>query len=279
MLNITNTLALFSSDLADLEHQVSSLSVRSVLLGSAAVLVLVLIGALVRNRLPRLKLPIFASITVLTLVVTTILISSTIFLNTNSSSKGPVHWHADFEIWACGEPYAATVSHPIKGDRLRDPTGFLSNKIGTTTYHEHNDFRIHLEGVVVTPGDASLGKFFRVIGGEITNRSLLIPLDDNQTAYFENSEVCPEGTPQASQAGQVQVYAYRALDQESSSGKSQYRQEKVSDPANFIINDHPNVPPGDCIIIEFGPLAERTEHKCHQYKVQDDTLHKWEEVR
>lgn len=268
MPNTTHTLALFASELADLEQQVSSLSIRSAAIGSVAIVALIIIGALVRDRLPKLKLPIFASITTITLVVTTILIASTIFLNTNSSSKGPVHWHADFEIWACGQQL-----------ELRDPTGFLSNKIGTSTYHEHNDKRIHLEGVVVTPHDASLGKFFRVIGGEITDRSLLVPLNDDQTTYFENGRACPDGTPLAGQTGQVQVYAYRALDNKSTAGKSLYRQEKVSDPANFIIHDDSNVPPGDCIIIDFGPAADRTEHKCHQYRVQDDTLHNWEELR
>lgn len=271
-----HTLALFASELVDLDQQIAGLSMRSVIIGSATIAVLVVIGALVRDRLPRLKLPIFLAMSSITLVVTTILVASTIFLNTNSSSKGPVHWHADFEIWACGEPYAATVSGVVN-DKLRQPTGFLSNKIGTSTYHEHNDFRIHLEGVVVNPGDASLGKFFRVIGGELSDRSLLIPLDGNQTAYFENGKTCPDGTPLSGQTGYVQVYAYRARGQKSSTGKQLYRQEKVQDPANFIISDESNVPPGDCIIVEFGPSAERTDQKCHQYRVQDETLHHWEE--
>lgn len=281
MQNPIHTLSVFANELIDLEQQVSELSIRSSLIGFVVIIGLVVAGGLVRNRLPKLKLPIFAGITVLTAVVTTILIGSTIYLNTHSSSKGPVHWHADFEIWACGEPYAATPpdeSQTDTYDKLRDPTGFLSNKIGTSTYHEHNDLRIHLEGVVVTPHDASLGKFFRVISGEITNRSLLIPHNNNQTTYFENGQVCPDGTPLAGQTGYVQVYAYRSLDRKSASGRSQYRLEKVEDPANFIIRDHSSVPPGDCVIIEFGPIAERTQHKCQQYVVQDETLGNWEEV-
>ena len=70
----------------------------------------------------------------LTLTLSTgILIGSTIYLNTNSDSGGPVHWHADIEFWACGNEI-----------ELRDPTGF-SNKIGTGTLHEHDDHRIHLD--------------------------------------------------------------------------------------------------------------------------------------
>ncbi len=268
MPNTTNTLALFAEQLADLEQQVSQLSIRSAAIGSVAIIVLVLLGALIRDRLPRLKLPIFASIATITLVVTTILISSTIFLNTNSSSKGPVHWHADFEVWVCGQQL-----------ELRDPTGVLSNKIGTSTYHEHNDKRIHLEGVVVTPRDASLGKFFRVIGGELSDKALSVPLNENSQAYYEDNKSCPSGTPLAGQNGDVQVFAYRAQNGTSSAGKKLYRQEKVADPANFIIRDDAEVPPGDCIIVEFGPARERTDKKCAQYVVQDETLGNWEEVQ
>jgi hypothetical protein len=268
MVHTTNTLALLANELADLEQQVSQLSTRSALIGSGAIIALVIVGALIRDKLPRLKLPIFASIATITLVVTTILIASTIFLNTNSSSKGPVHWHADFEVWACGQQL-----------ELRDPTGMISNKIGTSTYHEHNDKRIHLEGVVVTPRDASLGKFFRVIGGELTDRALSVPLNDDQQAYYEDNKPCPVNTPQAGQNGDVQVFAYRAQNNTSPTGKKLYRQEKVADPANFLIRDDAEVPPGDCIIIEFGPTRERTDKKCYQYVVQDDTLGNWEEIQ
>ena len=53
-----------------------------------------------------------------------------------SVTNGPVHWHADFEFWACGE----------KLD-LKDPEGFF-NRVGSPVFHEHNDDRIHVEGVV-----------------------------------------------------------------------------------------------------------------------------------
>lgn len=100
-----------------------------------------------------LKYFLFLTIVMLTLGITAYLVWTTISLNIKSVTGGPVHWHADFEIWHCGE----------KIDLL-DPTG-LENKVGTPLFHEHNDGRIHVEGPVLDYKDISLGKFFEVVGG------------------------------------------------------------------------------------------------------------------
>lgn len=295
----------------DLEHQVSALSFNSVLIGSGLLIALLVISALVRDRVPKLKTPLFLSIIVNTLIVTALLIGSTIYLNTKSSSGGPVHWHADFEIWACGQEL-----------ELRDPTGFLSNKIGTSTYHEHDDRRIHLEGVVVEERDASLGKFFYVVDGGLTKNSLVLPLNnalqdergtasyfeddtdgeideaeraylidkyvdthddqtekDNTFASFINGQTCGDG-----QQAQVQVFTYSVLRDEDGNyiernigGKTKtiYTQTKLDDPVNFIINSESVVPPGDCIIVEFDEPKDFTDKKCFQFEVQDEQLEEY----
>lgn len=95
----------------------------------------------------------FGAIVTLVLSITAYLIWSTIATNASSVTGGPVHYHADFEIWNCGQ----------KVD-LIDPQGW-SNKIGTPILHEHNDGRIHVEGPVLNYKDITLGKFFEVVGG------------------------------------------------------------------------------------------------------------------
>lgn len=237
----------------DLERVISGLSIRSALVGTVIIVVLVVLGALVRNRAPKLKLPIFLLIAGTVLAVTFILAGSTVYLNQRSLAGGPVHWHADFEIWTCGKQL-----------ELRDPTGLLSNKVGTSTLHEHNDKRIHLEGVPVENHDASLGKFFDVIGGQITQSNLLVPLNDGQTAYFEDGQECQNGQP-----AKVQVFAY-SLTNEEANGKKLYRQNKIDDPAGYLYGRQSQVPPGDCIIIEFEPSRDRSDHKCLQYQVEDE---------
>lgn len=95
----------------------------------------------------------FSLIVIVVLAVTGYLVWSTISLNIKSVTKGPVHYHADFQIWNCGEQID-----------LVDPKGF-DNKVGIPLFHEHNDNRIHVEGPILDYKDITLGKFFEVVGG------------------------------------------------------------------------------------------------------------------
>src|SRR3989344_854626 len=117
-----------------LDAALSSYSLSAVLYASIALLILVLISLKTRNASPSVKKILFISIVAIVASVTIFLAGSTIYLNIVSFSRGPVHYHADFEIWNCGQEID-----------LKDPKG-ISNKIGTPALHEHNDKRIHLEG-------------------------------------------------------------------------------------------------------------------------------------
>ena len=202
---------------------------------------------------------------------------STVYLNVKSDSGGPAHWHADFETWVCDNQI-----------ELRDPTGFLSNKIGTSVLHEHDDQRIHLEGVVVDDKvDASLGKFFHVVGGALTAEALVAPLNSPDTGLYFEDEVDGDGenpanlqaiekfvvqdsegpyirledgqTCEDGREGDVQVFVI-SLNEDGET----YTQIKPENPRDYVITDDPNVPPGDCIIFEFGPTRERTDKICEQ---------------
>lgn len=272
---------LAASDTADLETTISSLSVRAITIGTILLIVLVMVAVAVIQKRAKLKLPLFIAIATVVAATTLTISGATIYLNVKSATGGPVHWHADVEFWACGNEL-----------ELRDPSGALSNKIGTPTLHEHNDKRIHLEGVPADlPHDASLGKFMNVIGGEVNRNSLVVPLNDQQ--YFANTHETEDGdgdgapnpqytTPYIAdgsdgkyakfisgeicngQYAEVQVFAYR-YDEAAKT----YRQSKLTDPANYEISHQSQVPPGDCIIFEFAPPKERTDKLCKQYGVRD----------
>jgi hypothetical protein len=266
---------------ADLEQDINRLSTRTVLIAAAALVVLVVAAIMLRKhkKLAAMsRVPLF-TLMVFTIVTTTLaLFSSTIYLNVRSDSGGPVHWHADIEFWACDTELA-----------LRNPSGFLSNKIGTSTYHEHNDKRIHLEGVVVDKEvDASLGKFLEVVGGHISHDGLVLPVTDE---IFED-EIDGDQVESTSrlavesfvatdakdkkilrvESGQtcvlnqatLQTFVYR-FDEKTRT----YAQTKLSDPAAYVIRDESVVPPGDCIIVEFNSERQTTDKLCQQYGVRD----------
>ena len=273
------TLSYFASD--DLETTVNSLSVNAVFVGSAVLIVCVILALLFIKKKPKLKLPLFLGILISVVGTTGIITGGTIYLNMNSYVGGPVHWHADTEIWACGNEL-----------ELRDPTGFLSNKIGTPTLHEHNDKRIHLEGVPITAQDASLGKYMNVIGGAITKDTLIVPLNDTDDLY-ENAHGEEDGDGSGAQAPEqiqpyikttadgkvaefitggycgseqaaVQTYVYKFNKEDKT-----YKQTKLEHPEDYAISHHGDVPPGDCVIFEFGPIKDRTDKLCKQYGVRD----------
>lgn len=268
----------------DLEQQIATISKNVILSASILLAVLVLLTVALRDRLPKARPFLFTSLAATLLVPTIFLAVSTIYLNTKSESGGPVHWHAEIEFWACGTEL-----------ELRDPTGFLSNKIGTSTYHEHDDKHIHLEGVVVKKSeDASLGKFMRVTGGSLSNLGIDVPLNESTATWVAQgdkldgdsqgsltpSEIEAEfttitaGGPVASlkngkqcngQAAQLQAFVY-TFDKESNT----YAQKKLTNPAGYVIRDESSLgPPSDCVIFEFDTPKDQTDKLCEQYGVRD----------
>lgn len=239
--------AIFAQDqvsYSNLEEKISSLSFTSIFISTFLLISFALISLYASPLRAFSKKLLFILIGFVAIGQTLILAGSTIYLNAVSHSKGPVHFHADFEVFHCG----------TKID-LENPTGF-SNKIGTSTLHEHNDFRIHLEGVVVKEDDQSLGKFFHVIGGNISKDSLSVPTT-NGMLTVKNGDLCPDGT-----SGTLNVFVYRTVNKT-------YVQQKINDPASYIYAPESQVPSGDCIIIEYGPEKNSTDKLCTSYQVAE----------
>lgn len=193
------------------------------------------------------KLPLFLGIVLVTLTNTFYLVGSTLYVNLKSASKGPIHWHTDFEVWDCG-----------KEIELVDPK-LPSNKVGSPLLHEHNDKEIHVEEAFFDKRNVSLGAFFIVVGGDLHSDSLKFPTNDG-IVERKNGDLCPDGQP-----GTLQAFLYK---QSFSSNKAgSFNQQKLPNPQDYIMTAEQKVPPGDCVIFEFGPLMEKTDHLCQSYQV------------
>jgi hypothetical protein len=217
----------------------------AILFGAAVILALLVVLTLRKKQHSQdFKQFLFSAILIFVAAPTLYITAATVYKNVVSASNGPVHWHADFEIWNCGQQV-----------NLKDPDGRLSNKIGTATLHEHNDNRIHVEGVAQLLHDASLGEFFHVVGGELTSTSVTIPTNAGPLP-LTNGSICGNGLE-----GKLQVFVYQT-DQEG-----YYMQKKLTDPQNYVISPYTNVPEGDCVIVEFGQEKDKTEHLCRSYDV------------
>lgn len=198
---------------------------QAVTYGSAAFAVLVTFILFFHKKMSdNAKKIFYLLVAVLIGTVTIYLIIVTLHLNITSVSKGPVHWHADFEIWACGEEI-----------KIAEPKG-LSNRQGVDLMHAHNDNRIHVEGVLLDKKAASLGAFFYAIGGSLSDDGMKIPRN-GELESFHNGDFCN------SQPAKLYVFVNGNL---------------IEDPANYVIAPYEKVPPGDRIKFVFTekPLEE-----------------------
>lgn len=218
---------------------VTYIIISSIILVLAAIVLVIGKEKLIKGN----EKKIFMSIVVVTILPTIFLVGETIYHNILSETKGPVHWHADYQVWACDE----------KLD-LIDPTG-LKNKIGSPLFHEHNDDRIHVEGTVSVLADIDFGSYFAVVGAELRQNGFSYPTNDGVVS-FNNGDLC------GGEEGEMKVYVNGVHE---------------PDAENYQIYPDPNVPPGDCIIVEFGTnLADTTERICDSWVVNDWTYQNYE---
>ena len=193
--------------------QMKAFGYGSLAFGIIAAIIIIFNKAMSENT----KKLVYFAIVFLVVSVTLYLVIVTLHLNFVSISKGPVHWHADFEIWACD-----------KKIELFEPKGF-SNKQGVDLMHAHDDNRMHVEGVLLDEKAASLGAFFYAIGGSISTDGLKVPTDEGIVEYHDG-DFC-NGQP-----GKLHVFVNGNL---------------IADPANHVIAPHEKVPPGDMIKVVF----------------------------
>ncbi|MBI2668231.1 hypothetical protein HYX14_00135 [Candidatus Woesearchaeota archaeon] len=219
-----------------------------VVIGASIIVALLVIISLtyVRRKTEREKWVLFLAMTVPIVFATVYSAGTTISLNVRSETAGPVHWHADFELWKCGQKI-----------NLRDPTG-LTNRIGSPVFHEHGDDRIHVEGVVLDTKDISLHHFFEFIGGALNGKKMVIPTNAG-FMVAENGELCDENP------GKVQLFVYSISHEEA----PVYTQKKFLNFDDYLLAPYSTVPPGDCVIIEFDVEKEKTDKLCATYRLAE----------
>lgn len=257
--------------ITDLSRNISDLSIAVVSAAVVLLMCLVVAAAITHQRWPKFKGPLFTLIVLITVITTLVLGTATVAHNINSPTAGPVRWGTDYQIWACGNQLD-----------LRNPRGLLGDRTGTPTLYEKNDGRIHYDGTPDSlPDDASLGKFMQVVGGEISDSSLVVPLNDDDgfigtpatpdqvesyiktnrdgiSASFVNDQFC------GGEKAEVQAFVYTY----SETSKT-YIQSKLIHPATYELSHTNTSPPGDCVIIEFAPPKDKTDHLCASYGVRD----------
>ncbi len=203
--------------------------VNSIAYSLIIVLVLVTLSVIFRNRLTEGRKKAFFILILIPVIFSTVyLAASRVYLNLASESGGPVHWHADFEIWVCGEKVL-----------LKEPA-FLESMVGTPVLHHHNEgadlngtYRIHVEGVVAKKSEVNLQHFFEAIGDYLHSDSIGIFLKDGTQKRWTNGDACPNtGKP-----GTLKVFV---------NGK------QIDNAPEYVISPYTQVPPGDFIKIVFG---------------------------
>jgi len=203
--------------LADIDLKFSDWSVKLVWIGGILItLVVLLCLKFEKQLLHHHKMMAFIAIALPAVLITVFIAGSTIFVNAISSTKGPIHWHSDFEVYKCDQ-----LLDPV------DPTGF-SNRIGTPKFHEHNEQRLHVEGTVIDPNEVDLGSFFDVIGGYLNGNGFGLPTN-NGLVRAQNGELC-NGQP-----GKTQVFLYEITNPDPTKNTGFiYRQRKLENPSSHI---------------------------------------------
>jgi len=220
LLSIYNVFSHENEEQFDLDHsklyplsQLTAVGYGSLIFGILIIIIL-LFHKVMNDAVKRI---VYFLIIIITSLVTIYLVLTTLHLNIISETKGPVHWHADFEILVCD-----------KEIKLPEPKG-LSNKQGVDLMHAHDDNRIHVEGVLLYKKQASLGAFFHVIGGSISSDGIKIPTDEGLVSVHEGDK-CNE------QPAKLYVFVNGYL---------------IDNPSAYVIAPYEKVPPGDRIKIMF----------------------------
>ncbi|MEK6867760.1 MAG: hypothetical protein AABX98_02965, partial [Nanoarchaeota archaeon] len=193
---------------------------------SVVFFLLVAYAVLKKKQSKQEKYILFWSMVLILSIATLYLAAYTLTVTLLSVTNGPVHWHADFEVWICGEKQF-----------IPESTG-LSGKIGSSLLHHHNDYRIHIEGAVMDYEDIMLAQFFQDIGGSLGQNYIGISQEDGSVAYWQNGDYCPDG-----KEGMLRLYVQRGFSEEW---------QEVAEIPSYIIGPYADVPPGDRLKLVFG---------------------------
>lgn len=227
-------------------ESLKSTSIKYIVIASFISIFLVIVSLYTKDKSEKTKWILFLGIAIPIAASTAYLAYSTVHLNLVSETQGPVHWHADYEVWVCGEKF-----------ELVKPKG-LSNRVGSPLFHDHGDSRIHVEGVVLDTKNVDLHSFFEAVGGRLDTDKLELTTESG-VVKVENGDLCD------GEEARLQAFVYKVINPDESKNWI-FEQEEMGNFPEHVLSPHSNVPPGDCITIEFSPEKEKTGHICETYK-------------
>lgn len=264
---------------ANTRQYVSSKSLQIIGFAACLVLILLVISSLINKKTEYYKKLIFGLTALIVALSTGALATLNLYLYSKSEVKGIVNWQAGIEFWVCDTEI-----------ELKTPNKLFDKHIGNSSIYENDDKKIHITGIVQNKStDATLGAFMRAIGGSISSTALSLPVDSriienkndgdttdlggasnvmkyisentagNKTINVKNGMACGNNTK-----SELQVFVYNA-------GKDLYSQEKLTNPSEHVIKPSKDIPPGECLIVEFGRPKERTDKLCKEYGERDAT--------
>lgn len=207
----------------------------------ASVLLIFLSGAAVmlRDQLTGSgKKLLFLAMALVVVIPTVFMFGGTVYMNLTSFTGGEIHWHADFDIY-------------IDGDLrdIKDAEG-LANRVGTAQFHEHDDGRVHAEGIFQEREDVTLAAFFEAIGGHLTTDRIMFESDQGLV------DVSNEG------GKTLKVFAKRGT-------INQREWSMLENAPDYVISPHGTVPPGDLVVFAY---TNRSEQELLQDLKEDDLL-------
>lgn len=284
---------------SDLEGTLTSIGLKTVGVAAITLIVLLVIAANTKDRFPKTKLPLFGAITSVIVLSTLYLFISTIYLNVVSDTGGPVHWHAEIEYWACDAELEIKDPYKFASNKIGSPV----------LHEHDDKWIHHEGVVVSIKDDATIGHFMETIGGSLSDNRFTLPVNDDQlieddtdgdatsdkyvsdlqsrvvrtdqgisVIEIDNSQGCGD------QEAEVQVYVYRYNEDNDTytqtklvPGIEMVQRTKddpnaiqaVATPADYIYADTGQIPSGDCIIVEYGPVKPFTNKLCNQYGLKD----------
>lgn len=161
----------------------------TILAGIIATLVLTVVSLWKEDGLTERGKTLLMSLFLLAIMLPSIYsVAAFIHESQTSWSQGEIHWHADFEVIVEGQEIDLIDPETFCQEMATESTYMCSinDRVGITKYHEHDDDRIHVEGVFKTREEATLGAFFNTFQGTLTRDMLRIPTNTD-TIYRTNA--------------------------------------------------------------------------------------------
>lgn len=230
-------------------------AIPDLLLVGAVSAVLFLAAAVIAHRkAPHIQLPLFAGLCVVVLCISFLLAAAST-AHLKGSPTGPIERQAQISFWVCGQQLA-----------LRDPSRWLSNKLGTARWHEHNDDIMHYQGIPTNlEEEVSVSAFMQAVKGQISPFTLVVPLNEQWPLADRSTNAAVERFIAVQRDGK---YASMVNGQTCNNAPAEVQLFAVTDHSQFKILDPPHYivstkrAADECLVVEFDVPKAATAYRC-----------------